>query len=118
MKTPIAIASFVALLAAPALHAAKPEGDGCFVNAFAGEQFHPPMTTYTGPRHERLFMRHAGSLIVGPHARLLGYAGNRYRKETLDVPPGAHVADLAGTGFDRRVDSFKVVCGDGDRARP
>ena len=117
MNARIAIVLFLA--AAPSLAAgAAPRADGCFVDAFAGEQFHPPITTYTGPRHEQLFMRHAGSVIVGPHARLLGYAGDGYRKETLDVPPRAHIPDLAEIGFDRRVDSFKVVCSDGDPARP
>ena len=102
-------------------HAAAQGGhdaaSGCFVHAFAREQFGPPVTTYTGPRHERLFMRDASSVIVGPGARLLGYAGNRYRKESLDLPPDSRVPDLGAIGFDRRVDSFKVVCVDGDPQR-
>lgn len=85
--------------------------------AFAQAQYGPPMTTYTGPTHEPMLMPQASSLIVGPGARLRGYAGNRYRKETLDFAPGASVPDLATIGFDRQVDSFKVVCGDGDAVR-
>ena len=62
-------------------------------------------------------MCEASSVIVGPGARLLGYAANRYRNESLDVPPDARVPDLGAIGFDRRVDSFKVVCGDRDPQR-
>ena len=40
MKTQVAIASFLALLAAPRLCAAEPKAGGCLANAFAGEQFH------------------------------------------------------------------------------
>lgn len=110
------ILAVLAALVMPHLADAQ-ASSGCFVHAFSREQFRPPVTTYTGPRHEPLFMRDAGSIIVGPGARLLGYAANRYRNESLDVPPDAHVPDLGALGFDRRVDSFKVVCGDGDPER-
>ena len=109
--------AFAAALSAPALHAAAPNPTGCFVHAFAREQFRPPMTTYTGPRHEPVFMKDASSVIVGPNARLVGYAGGRYRKESIDIGPDTHVPDLAELGFDRRVDAFKLLCGDGDPER-
>lgn len=86
------------------------EVSGCWVHAFAGERFTPPVTTYTGPTHEPFFMKEAASLIVGPDARLEGFAGGGYRKETLDLGPGTLVQDLRAIDFDRRVDSFKVVC--------
>ena len=111
----------VALIAAlvAAADAGAPEQrliSGCYVHAFAGEEYRPPMTTYTGPTHEPVFMPEASSLAVGPRAWLLGYGG-RYRNERLDLPPRTRVPDLAAIGFDRRVDSFKVVCGDGDAER-
>lgn len=93
-----------------AAQAAQDIASGCFVHAFAREQFRPPVTTYTGPRHEPLFMEGTSSLIVGPGARLLGFARERYRKQSLDLGPDARVPDIAALGFDRRVDSFKVAC--------
>lgn len=101
--------NFAALLLVAALSEPGDVG-GCFVHAFARTQFRPPATTYTGPRHEPIFLRDAGSLVVGPGARLEGYAGDGYRKRALDLPPGARVADLPALGFDQRVDSFRVVC--------
>jgi hypothetical protein len=116
-RTPgVRILAVLAALVMPHLAAAEATS-GCFVHAFAREQFRPPVTTYTGPRHEPVFMRDASSIIVGPGARLLGYSAHGYRNESLDVPPDAHVPDLGVLGFDRRVDSFKVVCGDGDAQR-
>ena len=82
------------------------------MHAFANAQFRPPVTTYTGPTHEPVFMKEARSLIVGSGARLEGFANARYRKQTLDLPPGARVPDLEALEFDRRVDAFKVICAD------
>ena len=92
-----------AALSASAPQAAAPNATGCWVHAFA---------------REPVFMNGASSVIVGPNARLVAYAGGRYRKESLDVGPDTRVRDLAAFGFDGRVDAFKVVCDDGDWRRP
>ena len=85
---------------------------GCWVHAFQRTQYRPPVTTYTGPSHEPLFLKHARSLIVGPKARLLGYAEQRYDERTLELGPGARLPDLQAIAFHRRVDSFQVACTD------
>ena len=82
----------------------------CYVHAFAGENYRAPMTTYTGPTHERFFMKDAKSLIVGPGARLVGYAGTQDAKQVLELPSDATIPDLAKIDFHSRVASFQVVC--------
>lgn len=88
--------------------------NNCYVHAFAREQFRSPVTTYTGPTQEPAFWQQARSLMVGPQAHLIGYADRGYKEQTLALPPGMHVADLAAIDFHARVRSFKVICGDSD----
>jgi hypothetical protein len=97
------------VLFAPLWSSAASPTNGCWVHAFAQVNYRAPMTTYIGPRHERAFFD-AGSLIVGPNARVEGFDGNGYRKETLDLGPGVRVPDLSAINFQRRVDSFQVLC--------
>lgn len=86
--------------------------DGCWVHAFGREQFRPPVTTYTGPSQQRVFIKQARSLIVGPGARLVGYRRGEYQAQaqTLEIGPGERIAELASIDFHRRVQSFEVVC--------
>jgi sporulation protein YlmC with PRC-barrel domain len=83
---------------------------GCWVNAFGRTQFRPPMTTFTGPTHERISLAGMESLVVGPGARLVGYAGPRFERRTVELAPEARVPDLDAAGFERRTDAFQVVC--------
>jgi sporulation protein YlmC with PRC-barrel domain len=83
---------------------------GCWVNAFARKQYRPPMTTFTGPTHERISLAEAESLVVGPGARLVGYAGPGFERRTVVLSPEARVPDLDAAGFERRTDAFQVVC--------
>ena len=109
-----------------------PQGDeGCWVALFAGENFKPPSARLTGrtfiesfesgvtvrePDLEHVggqsFMNEVRSLVVGPHARLVGYAEPRFRKESVTFESGRHVADLSRFRFQERVRSVKVFCGD------
>lgn len=102
------LASFFAVLAAGAA-----ADDGCWVHAFERTQFRPPVTTYTGPSHEPLFIKQAESLIVGPRARLVGYAAGRYAEQTVALGAGTRLPDLAAIGFHKRMDSFQLLCTDG-----
>ena len=86
------------------------EGAGCWVHAFARTEYRPPVTTYTGPTHERFFLEGAGSLRVGPGARLEGYGGPGYKEKTLVLAPNVDIPDLAAAGFHRRVDAFQIAC--------
>jgi hypothetical protein len=50
------------------------------------------------------------SLIVGPHARLTGYAEPLFRILILELPPGTRVADLSALGFHGKVRSLRMEC--------
>lgn len=59
----------------------------------------------------REFFRRAGSLIVGPHAEVVGYAEPNFSGgKTLTVGAGRRVADLEKIEFHERVKSLKVFC--------
>jgi hypothetical protein len=66
--------------------------------------------TYTGPSYELRLPDEAGSLALGPAARLEGFAGSALKEETLTLGPGTRVPDLRRLAFERRVNAFKLVC--------
>ena len=90
----------------------RPLAGGCWVDAYAEPQYRGTMTSYTGPTHERVFMKGAASLVVGPGARLEGYDDHGFSKESLLLRQGARVPDLRRLAFHRRVESFRLVCVD------
>ena len=90
----------------------RPLAGGCWVEAYDEPQYRGRMTSYTGPTHERLFMKGARSLVVGPGARLEGYDDRGFRDESLVLGDGARVPDVRVLAFNRRVESFRLVCVD------
>lgn len=95
------LAAVVALAGCATPPATPPQG--CWVHAFAGEEpYRPPLTTYTGPTYEPVFMRNARSLMVGPGARL--------ETRRVVLGPGARVGDLAALGLDPGGEPFQLRC--------
>ncbi|HEX5767807.1 MAG TPA: hypothetical protein VFZ94_16490 [Burkholderiales bacterium] len=108
-----------------------PHGDeGCWVSFFAGRNFTPPAAQLAGRSYVESFateipaavkpeLDHVGgesffadvsSLIVGPHARLVGYGERNFRGRELVIGPGEYVSELADIHFHERVRSFKLFC--------
>lgn len=90
------------VLGACAARAPQPAA-GCWVHAFAGEEpYRPPLTSYTGPTHERFFLKDARSLMVGPGARL--------ETPGLVLGAGARVPSVAALEPRLRGQPFQLVC--------
>lgn len=102
--------------------------EGCWVLFFAGREFEPPAARLKGPAFierfedgpvvipelERVggpvFLRSVQSVIIGPRARLVGFAKTRFTERALVLEPGQQVADLIDIGFHERVESLQLEC--------
>ena len=78
-----------------------------FVEALAGSPVIVPGLDKIPPQPLFTEIR---SLVVGPNARITGYAEPLFRTPTLELSPGARVADLPAAGFYERVRSFAMQC--------
>jgi hypothetical protein len=109
-----------------------PEGrQGCWVSFFENRDFRPPAVQLTGrtfvesfePNAQAVvepplqkaggaeFLQRVQSIVVGPHARLVGFAEAQYSGgRTLELGPGRRVPDVSRLDFHQRVDSLKVFC--------
>lgn len=132
----VARAFFVSLavLAAQA-HSAElpfvtPYGNrGCWVSIFDGKDFMGDAARLTGPTFlEKFdssgkivepdlrevggqdFVRRIDSIIVGPHARAIAYAGQWFSAAEITFRPNARVPDLDVLNFSNRIESLKVQC--------
>lgn len=104
-----------------------PHGDeGCWVSFFAGPNFTPPAAQLAGRSYVEsfateipgavkpaldhvggeAFFRDVSSLVVGPHARLVGYGERNFRGRELVLEPGQHL----NIELDESVRSFKIFC--------
>lgn len=124
-----------ALAASPALTAAasglgtlptldRKDGEGCWVRFFEDPGFKHPMTRVPGPlyinsisapgligmRDEEEFFAEAGSVLVGPEAKLVVYAEPGFRDELFTLEPGKGVDELRALGFPDKVASLKIIC--------
>lgn len=85
--------------------------DGCWVHIFGRQGYRPPVRTYTGPTGERFYAGPAGSIIVGPAARLLTYSpDNLDTAEDGVLPPGARVPNFPATDMYGELHSFNLEC--------
>lgn len=50
------------------------------------------------------------SVVVGPHARLVGYAAPLFQRRDLELAPGARLPDVTQVAFYERVQSFRLEC--------
>ena len=124
----------LAILAAPAQSAdlpfVTPYGDrGCWVSIFDGKDFTGAAARLSGPTFlEKFdssgnvvepdlrrvggqdFMRRIDSIIVGPHARAIAYAGQWFSAAEITFRPNARVPDLDVLNFSNRIESLKVQC--------
>jgi hypothetical protein len=50
------------------------------------------------------------SLLLGPHARIIGYGEPLFRAPSVELAPGARVAELSSLAFHERVRSFTMKC--------
>jgi hypothetical protein len=123
------------MLSSGIVHAADksflpPYGDqGCWVSIFDGKNFRGESARIAGPDYiERFvtkpgtvepdlrnvggqdFFRRIDSLIVGPHARLIAYAGQWFSGAEITFLPNARVPDLDVLNFSNRIESVKVRC--------
>jgi hypothetical protein len=99
-------------------------GEGCWVRFFEDANFERPLgrigrSTYInslaapgliGEMQIPEFFQRASSLVVGPEARLIGYAEPGFRKEVLNFEARREVPDLQAVGFPERVASLKIDC--------
>ena len=104
------------------------EGEGCWVAVFQGSNYRPPTARMSGPTFLENFMTgpvltpdleavggqefltRIDSLIVGPHAVFLVYAGENFSGETQEFGPGQRVSDLSAMDFSAKAKSAKVRC--------
>jgi hypothetical protein len=56
------------------------------------------------------FFRRIDSLIVGPNAKLIAYAGQWFSAAEITFLPNARVADLDVLNFSDRIESVKLRC--------
>jgi hypothetical protein len=101
---------------------------GCWARFYAQADFAGPMRQLEGPAFvesigatpvlvagieqtapQPLFWQ-VRSLVVGPHARIVGYAETLFRAPSMELPPGMRIADAAAIGFYDRVQSFSMQC--------
>ena len=90
--------------------AAVDNNDGCWVHVFGRRGYRPPVTTYTGPTGERVFAGAAGSIIVGPNARVFTFAPGGDPGGDGVLPPGARVPYFASTDSYGELYRFKLEC--------
>jgi hypothetical protein len=101
---------------------------GCWARLYEQPQFAGAMRQLEGPvfiesigarpvivpdaehRPPQPLFSQIGSLVVGPHARLVGYAAPLFREPRLQIPPGAQVPDVSAIGFYDRVESLTLAC--------
>lgn len=113
-----------------------PHGDeGCWVMLFKGKNFKPPMARLEGEEFiERFatepaatvtpelrdvggqaFFKEIRSVVTGPTATMLGFEGERFSKQVLEIKPNLSVRDLDALQFRETVKSVKVRCGEAVR---
>lgn len=78
-----------------------------FVEALDSTTVVVPQIQSTSP--QPLFSEVA-SVVVGPHARLVGYAAPLFRLQDLELAPGAALPDVSQVAFYERVRSFTLEC--------
>ena len=106
------------------------QGDrGCWASIFDGVDFRGEAARLTGPTFVEKFqseskvvepdLRNVGgqdffrridSLIVGPNAKLVAYAGQWFSAAEITFLPNARVADLGTINFRNRIESVKLQC--------
>lgn len=126
----IAILAFlgVALTAAaadPSPSFVQPKaGDGCWTRFYARPAYKKSMGLlggtlyvnslaapgYIGELEVRDYFSRVRSLEVGPEAAVILYAAPGFDQEIARLGPGHKVADLSAIGFQKRVESLKIVC--------
>ena len=126
----------ICTLLAVAGHAAEPPflppytgEQGCWVSIFDAKNFRGDAARLTGPTFVEKFetagkivepdLRNVGgqdffrridSMIVGPNARVIAYAGQWFSAAEITFLPNARVADLDVLNFSDRIESLKVQC--------
>ena len=102
---------------------------GCWASVFDGTAFRGDAARLTGRSFIERFdsdpqvlepdLRNVGgqdffqridSLIVGPHAKLIAYAGQWFDAAEITFLPNARVSDLRKLNFANRIESVKLVC--------
>jgi hypothetical protein len=94
------------------------------VHFFAAQDFAQPMDRLSGALYvnsvappgflgrysEKEYLRRAGSVVIGPEARLLAYAQPGFQGQIFAFEPGRRVRDLHELEFAARVASLKIQC--------
>ena len=101
---------------------------GCWARFYADAGFGVPMREVEGPMQVEALGASAvvlpdsasagvrprftevRSLVLGPHARIVGYAQPLFREPSVMIDRGTSVADLATLDFHKRVTSFEMLC--------
>ena len=85
---------------------------GCWARLYAQAAFAGAARELEGPIFQEAMdaWPRVRSLMLGPHARLTGYAEPLFRERTLSLAPGTAVRDTAALEFDRTVRSFRLEC--------
>jgi hypothetical protein len=131
-KLPLPLA-FVLLTALPAwaVDAYLPPhtgSQGCWVSIFGEDGYRGPRAQLTGRTYAenfrtgpvvdpdlrdvggQSFFRAIDSMVVGPNARVIAYAGGNFSGIELVLRPGTTIADLDIVNFGDRIESLKVQC--------
>jgi hypothetical protein len=107
----------------PADVAPKPH-ERCWVRFFGAEDFKQPLGRLPGGLYIQSiagpglvddmelqdFFERTESLVMGPEARLVGYAERGFVGEVLALEPRRKVANLRALGFPERLASMKIIC--------
>lgn len=102
---------------------------GCWVSIFDDKNFRGDAARLAGPTYiEKFktdsrvvepdlrsvggqdFFRRIDSVIVGPNARMIAYAGQWFSAAEITFLPNARVPDLDVLNFSNRIESVKVQC--------
>jgi hypothetical protein len=120
--------AFADVVAEPETLFLPPHGDeGCWVSFFSAPGFRGESAQLAGRTYVKAFetgpvvnpdleavggesfLKEVRSVVVGPHARLVGYEEEGFGGDSITLRPGRHVVDVDRVGL-QRARSLKVFC--------